>query len=157
MIGFPADAGCCSRTRRHFWFGVVDTVDPTSPQNFGVVEFTFDVSGFTDISVCIAMGAMGDWEVPGAHSCNDVRLDVLLQRRGLLPLFTSSVDEDARFNYTLASGKVSSAARSAVHGTADCCRSGFNIFSASAAGTRNTLTLRSLRLHGRRPGRLRVR
>ena len=143
LIGFPADVlGVVPETYVGAWFGVVDTVDPTNPQNFGIVEFTFDVSGFIDISVCIAMGAMGDWEVPGANGCNDVH-DWTYSFNGVdfFPLFTSSVDEDATFNYTLASGKVVPLP-DPLFMNGRLLQNGFNIFSAAAPGTGDTLTLR---------------
>lgn len=106
---FPTDSiGVLnSTTKTDAWFGVTDTLDNADPMNNpsgeGTATWTFDVSGASALEVTIDMGAMGDFEATGV---NRDRFDWTYSLDGgdLLPLFTSSVDEDASAVYTLADG-----------------------------------------------------
>jgi hypothetical protein len=84
------------------WFGASDTVNPGNPSGSATASWEFDVDGASSLEASIAMGAMGDFEA-GADVFN---WTYSLDGAAFQPLFTSSVDEAATANYTLASGVV---------------------------------------------------
>lgn len=106
---FPTDSiGVInSTTKTDAWFGVTDTLDNADPMNNpsgeGTATWIFDVSGSSALEVSIDLGAMGDFEATGV---NRDRFDwtYSLDGEDFLPLFTSSVDEDASAVYALADG-----------------------------------------------------
>jgi hypothetical protein len=89
-------------TKADAWFGVTDTVNPNNPAGNATATWEFDVDGASSLEASIAMGAMGDFEA----GSDPFDWTYSLDGAAFQPLFTSSVDEAATANYTLASGAV---------------------------------------------------
>lgn len=79
------------------FFGVTDTVNGTV--DTGVATFTFDVSGFSNLSVSADFWAMGDFETSDSFN-----FEYAFDGNPFQALFTSSVDEAGSQNYTMDSG-----------------------------------------------------
>ena len=80
------------------FFGVSDTVNGTS-NTTGVATFTFDVAGFSNLSVSADFWAMGDFE-----AADSFVFDYAFDAGPFQSLFTSSVDEAGSQNYVMDSG-----------------------------------------------------
>ncbi len=67
---FPGDSfGIVSETKTDFFFGVADLKNDDNPDGGGTAEWTFDISGLTDMALRITFSAMGDYEaVDNSHS-----------------------------------------------------------------------------------------
>jgi hypothetical protein len=89
------------------WFGVLDTVDPSNPNpnGLGTATWQFNVAGASSLQVSIDMGAMGDFEATGSGADSYI-WTYSLDGGAFSPLFTSSVNEAATKDYTLADGTV---------------------------------------------------
>ncbi|MEM9513374.1 MAG: ExeM/NucH family extracellular endonuclease [Actinomycetota bacterium] len=80
------------------FFGITDTVNPDTTDPVSAT-WEFDISGTTDLSVSIDMGAMGNFEA------NDTfEWTASIDGAGPAPLFSLVADESATRTYTLASG-----------------------------------------------------
>lgn len=96
---FPGDTlGIIDENNEDVFFGVTDTVNGDSP---GTVSATwqFDIAGFSDLSLAIDMGAMGDFE-----SSDSFSWAYSIDGGAFTTLFESMVDEAIAQDYTLASG-----------------------------------------------------
>lgn len=100
---FPADSqGIVQSTKFDAWFGVCDLNNPDNTSGTGSVTMTFDISGFTDLSVSIDMAAMGDFEIGSATVTPDFNnFTYQIDAGAVTPLFTTSIDEAIDKNYTL--------------------------------------------------------
>jgi len=79
------------------FFGVTDTVNGTV--DTGVATFTFDVAGFSNLSVSADFWAMGDFE-----SSDSFAFEYAFDAGPFQSLFTSSVDEAGSQNYVMDNG-----------------------------------------------------
>ena len=107
-LTFPTDAvGIVRSTKTDAWFGVTDTVNGDNP-TYGPVctaEWAFDIAGYTDLSVAIDMGAMGDFEAAGNPDSDDAfNWTYSIDWGPILPLFTSTVDLEGTHTYTMEDG-----------------------------------------------------
>lgn len=138
LAGFPADTqGIIDENDNGFFFGQVDTFNGDNGNNGGTAEWTFDVAGFTDLTVSADFAAMGDFE-----SSNDTfNFTYSLDGVNFFSLFAGSVDEDGSQNYTMASGTpVSLDDPALINGTV--LSNSFQNLSAAVAGTGSVLTIR---------------
>lgn len=118
--GFPTDnIGLANSKKLDAFFGVTDLRDnatptPLNPSGTGVATWTFDISGYTSITVQIDMAAMGNFEVTGTvaspRDYNDWTASV--DGGTPFPIFTSSIDEAATTTYVLESGRIAPVADS---------------------------------------------
>lgn len=136
----PETLGMVNSTKLDRWFGVVDTVNGDNPAGNGTVDWEFDVTGFTDLSVSIDFAAMGDFEASNDSFNFTYSFDNIL----FSPLFTSSVDEDGSLTYTLEAGaptfQFTLDDPLLMNGTV--LDNNFQTLSAAAPGVGNTLYLR---------------
>ncbi|MDH3731728.1 MAG: lamin tail domain-containing protein, partial [Acidimicrobiia bacterium] len=96
---FPGDTlGIVDETNTNPFFGVVDTVNP---DNAGLVSATwdFDISGASELSLSIDMGAMGDFE-----SSDSFEWTYSIDGGAPSSAFSLVSDQDADRTYTLAGG-----------------------------------------------------
>jgi len=101
LIGFPNDdQGIIDENNEDVFFGVADTVNNDSPGTVSA-SWEFDISGFSDLSLSIDMGAMGDFENSDSFSWA-----YAIDGGGLTTIFDTMVDEAASLDYTLADGDV---------------------------------------------------
>lgn len=119
-----------------FFFGQVDTVNGSNAGGSGAAEWTFDVAGFTDLSVSIDFAAMGDFESADAFD-----FTYSVDGSAFQSLFAGSVDDTTSQNYTLAGGAVVSLDDPAlINGVA--LTNVFQTLTQSFADTGSVLTLR---------------
>jgi len=103
VAGFPGDdQGIISEFDAGDFFGVVDTVNGSNPNDGGSAEWTFDITGATGLSVNADFAAQGDFEDPGDFFNFTYSID----GGAAQPLFTSSIDEDGSQTYTMDDGTV---------------------------------------------------
>lgn len=96
---FPSDSlGIIKEANTDVFFGVSDT---ENPDNSGPVsaEWVFDITGATDLSLSIDMGAMGDFE-----SSDTFVWTYQIDGGPVLTAFASTVDEAGSHTYTLEGG-----------------------------------------------------
>lgn len=135
-VGFPGDTlGIITEADTARFFGLVDNING---QNSGAMTatWTFDIAGYTDLSVAADMAAMGDFE-----ASNDLNL-FTWSIDGSTPaaLFTSSVNEDGDLDYTLAGGAVVTLSDPMLmNGTT--LSNVFQNISAAVSGTGSVLTI----------------
>lgn len=79
------------------WFGINDLENPNNVPGTGVVTWEFDIAGAFDMQVSIDMAAMGDFEAEDTYNWT-----YQIDSGSILPLFTSSVDEDGMATYLMA-------------------------------------------------------
>ncbi len=98
-VGFPTDSqGIITEADTDVFFGVVDTVNGATN---GPVTATwvFDISGATDLSLTVDVGAMGDFESSDAYD-----FAASIDGGVVQPLLSFDADEAATRDYTLAGG-----------------------------------------------------
>ena len=135
-------SGIVDSTKLDRWFGVADLANPQNLSGVGVAEWAFDVSGFTDLSLSIDMAAMGDFEDGLGEILADVfDWSVSLDGGAFVPLFVSSVDEDASHVYTMESGALRTI-DDPLFMNGVLLDNAFATLSAPVAGAGSTLTLR---------------
>lgn len=135
---FPGDTQGIIDTNADFgrFFGVVDTVNGEGNDD-GFAIWTFDVSGFTGLSVDIDFAAMGDFEDNGVDFHNFVWS---IDGSPSAPLFSSSIDESAVGSYVMADGTpVALDDPMSINGTE--LTNSFQTLSAAISGTGATLTI----------------
>lgn len=133
---FPDDTLGIIDTSSDFgrFFGVVDTVNGEGDDT-GFAIWTFDVSGFSDLSVDIDFAAMGDFEASDVHN-----FVWSIDGSASAPLFASSINEDGAATYTLAGGAmVELNDPMSINGTE--LSNSFQTLSAGVSGTGSTLTI----------------
>ncbi len=141
---FPADTiGIVDETKTDAFFGITDTVNDDNPTGDFLATWVFDVAGFTDLSLSIDFGAMGDFEAA------DVFLfEVAIDGGAFTTAFDLVADEAGSHTYTLASGATNTLNDPLTLGGV-IVDNVFQTFTSAIAGTGNTLTLR---LTGRTDG-----
>jgi len=134
---FAADsAGIVDGNDNGFFFGIVDSVNGSNPNNNGTASWTFDITGATGLNIDIDFAAMGDFEASGDFFNFTWSID------GSTPeaLFSSSIDEASDLNYTLAGGGVFNLSDPAqINGTT--LNNVFQTLNAAVSSTGSTLTI----------------
>jgi len=102
LSAFPADAqGIIDENNTDSFFGITDTLNNDNPSGMVSASWDFDISGFTDLSLAIDMGAMGDFESSDFFSWS-YQID-----GGLVAnVFELTADEALSLDYTLAGGSI---------------------------------------------------
>ena len=97
---FPTDTQGIIDTNSDFgrFFGAVDTVNGNGNDTETAI-WTFDIAGFSDLSVDIDFAAMGDFDDSDVH-----RFVWSIDGSPGAPLFSNSIDTDGFATYTLAGG-----------------------------------------------------
>ncbi len=101
LVTFPPDTqGIIDDNNEDIFFGVTDTVngDNSDPVS---ATWEFDIAGFTDLSLAIDMGAMGDFE-----NSDFFNWSYSIDGGAMTTIFESMVDEAISQDYTLAGGAV---------------------------------------------------
>ncbi len=97
---FPGDdQGIITEANTDVFFGVADTINGDNPSDPVSAMWQFDVAGFTELSLSLDMGAMGDFEDSDFFSWS-----YSIDGGPLTTLFSTSVDEAGSLEYTLAGG-----------------------------------------------------
>ena len=81
------------------FFGSVDTVNGDNPDGTATAEWSFDISGATDLSVSLDMAAMGDFESSDVYTWS-----YAIDDGSFTDLFTSGVDESGSQTYRMQGG-----------------------------------------------------
>lgn len=97
--GGADDFGILSETKSDKLFVVQDSDNPDNTEAISTAEWNFDISSGEDLSVCIDIAAMGDFD-------EDDRFGFVysIDNGPILPLFLSSVNEQGSLLYTLSGG-----------------------------------------------------
>ncbi len=82
-------------------FGIVDTVNNNNTGDSATAEWTFDISGFDNLSLSIDFAAMGDFELSDSFV-----FSYAIDGGALQTVFQSSVDEAGSQTYTMEGGAV---------------------------------------------------
>ena len=99
---FPPDTlGIIGEGNTEQFFGIVDTVNGDNPGGSAAATWVFDITGFTDLSLSIDMGAMGDFEASDVFTWT-----YQIDGGPTQVAFQSIVDEASGLTYTLDSGTV---------------------------------------------------
>lgn len=101
---FPADTfGILKTGKTDRVFGAEDLINPDNPSGAAQADWSFDISGYTDITVCIDFAAMGDFE-----ASNDIfSIQASIDGGSFTNIFSFVVREDLDlYPYTLESGTV---------------------------------------------------
>ncbi len=99
---FPDDMqGIVGEGNTEQFFGIVDTLNENNLDGTASATWVFDIAGFTDLSLSIDMGAMGDFEASDVFTWT-YRIDGAPSQVA----FQSTVDEASGLTYTLDSGTV---------------------------------------------------
>jgi len=100
LFSFPPDSvGIIDDNNLQEFFGVVDTVNGDHSGDVSA-EWSFDITGATDIAVSIDMGTMGDFE-----NSDEFTWSASIDGGVSQVLFSAQADESASHVYSLASGK----------------------------------------------------
>jgi hypothetical protein len=98
---FPSDTlGIIKTSNTDEFFGIVDTNNPDTGGSDVVSTWVFDISGASNLSLAIDMGAMGDFEAASDFFNWSYSID----GGSAQTAFKSSVDEAVSQTYTLESG-----------------------------------------------------
>jgi hypothetical protein len=82
------------------FFGVVDLVNDQNLAGTGSVEWTVNITGLTNLSLSVDVGAMGDFEQTGANA--DVySFSVSINGGGFVPVMIFAADDSASHTYRL--------------------------------------------------------
>lgn len=132
----PDTQGIIDATDNGRFFGVADTFNSDNGNAGGTAEWSFDVTGASNLSVNIDFAAMGDFE-----SSNDTHNFMWsIDGSTPAPLFSSSIDEAGSQNYTMAGGAVVSLDDPMqINGTT--LDNNFQTLSAAIGATGSTLTI----------------
>lgn len=133
----PADTfGILKEDKLDKVFGVEDLNNPDNPSGTGTAVWTFDISGYSDLTMDIKFAAMGDFE-----SSDSFTFTYSIDGGPAQNLFTSQTREDIDpYTYTLASGTMVNI-NDPVEVNGTVLDNNFQILSASVIGTGSVLTL----------------
>lgn len=104
---FELDAiGIVDETTLDKWFGVNDLLNNDNLPGTGTATWTFDISGFSNLSISIDMAAMGDFEATaGANDVPDLySFSVSIDGGAPVVVFDLVPDEAGTQMYTMAGG-----------------------------------------------------
>lgn len=97
---FPGDTlGIIGENNTDSFFGITDTVNNDNASGMASASWDFDISGFTDLSLSIDMGAMGDFE-----SSDFFNWSYQIDGGPVANIFELTADEALSLTYTLDSG-----------------------------------------------------
>lgn len=131
--------GIISESNTNEFFGIVDT---ENPDNTGPVsaEWSFNISGASNLMLSIDMGAMGDFEGTG-FGADFFLWEFAIDGGGFLTLFESLIDETASLLYTMESGS-STLLNDPMTVNGLYLSNSLQTFSSAIAGTGSELALR---------------
>jgi hypothetical protein len=127
-----------SATNTDTFFAMVDTINGDNPTDQPyTATWSFDISGYANLSLSLDMGAMGDFE-----SSDVFDIAYAIDGGAAQTLFSVRADEAASQTYTLAGGAVITLDDPFVEQTTGTVLSNvLQTFSADLAGAGSTLTL----------------
>jgi len=119
------------------FFGVMDILNPANSAPISA-SFTFNIAGFSNLSVSIDFIAMGDYEATNDDAYN---FEYSIDGGLFQPLFTSSIDENLSQNYTMDIGTVVNLGDPLFINSV-MINDVYQTLTASVLGTGNSLTIR---------------
>lgn len=134
---FPADVfGILREDKLDKVFGVEDSTNADNPSGLSTVVWTFDISGYSGITVDIDFAAMGDFETSDAFT-----FTYSIDAGPAQNLFATVTRDDIEpYTYTLASGTTVDL-NDPLELDATILNNNFQTFTGSVAGTGSVLTL----------------
>lgn len=118
-------------------FGVEDLDNSSNPGGTGSVTWTVDITGLTDLSLSIDMGAMGDFE----SGDNSYGFSVSIDGGTFQNIFSIDADDTIDHNYVLESGTVVNIDDPLVLNGTDIIDNDITTFTGAIAGAGSTLTI----------------
>ncbi|MEM7627457.1 MAG: PEP-CTERM sorting domain-containing protein [Planctomycetota bacterium] len=99
-VSFPADqVGILQSGDRDNFFGVADLNNGNNPTGLGTVTWTFDISGYEDLSLSFDAGAIGDFE-----AADQFQFFAQIDGGAQVEIASTTTAEDTFYGVTLESG-----------------------------------------------------